>query len=74
MADAPLTAEQIAEIAARAEAATKGPWGTYNDGTGLIDIAADLQDTGHGYRCRRYVGHLHRLGGIMADTAPAAHK
>lgn len=58
MADAPLTAEQIAEIAARAEAATKGPWGTYNDGTGLIDIAADLQDTGHGYRCRRYVGQL----------------
>lgn len=53
-----LSPEREAEITARTEAATKGPWGLYDDGTGLIDVAADLEDTGHGYRCRRYVGQL----------------
>lgn len=55
---APLTPEREQEIRARANAATPGPWGIYDDETGLFDIAADLEDTGHGYRCRRYVGQL----------------
>jgi hypothetical protein len=54
----PLTDQQLDAINARLNAATQGPWGTYDDGTGLIDIAADLSDTGHGYRCRRYIGQL----------------
>jgi signal transduction histidine kinase len=49
----PLSEQQLAEIRGRETAATKGPWGTYDDGTGRIDIAADLEDTGHGYTCRR---------------------
>lgn len=53
-----LTPQRETEIAARAEAATPGPWGLYDDETGLIDVAADLEDTGHGYRCRRYIGQL----------------
>lgn len=57
---APLSPEREAEIRERASAATAGPWGTYHenpqsDGVRLIDIAASLQDTGHGYRCRRYI-------------------
>lgn len=47
--------ERLAEIEARTQAATEGPWGTYDDGTGRIDIAADMRHTGHGYRCRRQV-------------------
>lgn len=50
-----LSAEQLAEIRARVEAATPGPWGTYDDGTGRIDIAAGLEETGHGYTCRRSI-------------------
>lgn len=48
-----LSEQQLAEIRARESAATKGPWGTYDDGTGRIDIAAELEGTGHGYTCRR---------------------
>ena len=59
---APPSEKQLAEIRERAEAATPGPWHTYQNGSFsedvLIDIAADLHDTGHGYRCRRYIGQL----------------
>lgn len=51
----PLSPERLAEIRERAAAATPGPWGTYDDGTGRYDIAAELQDTGHGFTCRRQV-------------------
>ena len=44
-------------IEARAAAATPGPWGVYESG-GVIDIAADLQETGHGYRARRGICRL----------------
>ncbi|HEX5596351.1 MAG TPA: hypothetical protein VFX61_10090, partial [Micromonosporaceae bacterium] len=54
-----LTDERLAEIAARADAATKGPWGIYEYGGGsLLDIAADLKDTGTGYRARRTIARL----------------
>jgi hypothetical protein len=39
-----LTPEQVAEIRARAAAATKGPWGFY-DGDNYADVAADLKLT-----------------------------
>ncbi|MEU2924162.1 hypothetical protein ABZ636_03745 [Streptomyces sp. NPDC007251] len=44
-------------IQARTEAATPGPWGTYHDGSELdyIDIAADLEETDTGFRCRRQI-------------------
>lgn len=48
-----MSEQQLAEIRSREAATTKGPWGTYDDGTGRIDIAADLEETGHGYTCRR---------------------
>ncbi|MDX2954567.1 hypothetical protein [Streptomyces caniscabiei] len=54
-----LTAERLDEIAARANATTPGPWGVYEFGGGTaIDIAADLQDTGTGYRARREICRL----------------
>jgi hypothetical protein len=44
------------QIEARAAAATPGPWGVYEyGGDSLIEIAADLEDTGCGYRARRTV-------------------
>lgn len=49
--------QQLAEIDAREAAATAGPWGVYESG-GLIEIAADLQETGHGYRARRGIARL----------------
>jgi hypothetical protein len=58
VAAVPLDDERLAAIEARATAATPGPWATCDDGTGLIDIAASLEDTGHGYRCRRYIGQV----------------
>ncbi len=64
-----LTDEQLAAIEARANAATDGPWGIYESGT-LIDIAADLQDTGCGYRARR---EICRLEDEPLDNDPA-HK
>ncbi|CAK7288634.1 hypothetical protein [Streptomyces misionensis] len=43
-------------IQARAEAATPGPWDTYQyGGDSLIEIAADLEDTGCGYSARRTI-------------------
>ncbi|MGW0626496.1 hypothetical protein [Streptomyces sp. NPDC002758] len=53
-----LTPQREAEIAARDLIATRGPWGMYEDATGRIDIAADLEETGHGYRCRRGIAQL----------------
>lgn len=50
-----LSTEREQEIRERAAAATPGPWGLYDDGTGRYDIAADLEDTGHGFRCRRQI-------------------
>ncbi|NED75306.1 hypothetical protein G3I51_23885 [Streptomyces sp. SID9944] len=53
-----LSPEREAEIAARAEAATKGPWGYY-DGETYADVAADLQITGRGsYSYREKVARL----------------
>lgn len=54
----PLTPEREAEIRTAELLATKGPWVMYSDGTGRFDIAADLEDTGHGYRCRRGICQL----------------
>jgi hypothetical protein len=52
----PLTEQQLADIEARASAATEGPWGVYQfGGDSLIEIAADLEDTGCGYRARRTI-------------------
>lgn len=53
----PPTDQQLADIEARAQAATSGPWGVYESG-GLIDVAADLQETGHGYQARRGICRL----------------
>lgn len=47
--------DRLAQIEGRARAATPGQWGTYDGGTGRIDIAADMRHTGHGYRCRRQI-------------------
>ncbi|MFG2532775.1 hypothetical protein [Streptomyces sp. NPDC048516] len=47
--------DRLNAIDGRAQAATEGPWGFYNDGTGRLDIAAWLRETGHGYRCRRQI-------------------
>lgn len=55
----PLTEGQLTEIAARAAAATPGPWGVYTfGGDSLIEIAADLEDTGCGYRARRTIARF----------------
>jgi len=52
----PLTEQQLDDIETRAGAATPGPWGVYEyGGDSLIEIAADLEDTGCGYRARRTV-------------------
>lgn len=54
-----LTAQQLDEIQARANAATDGPWGVYEfGGDSLIEIAADLEDTGCGYRARRTIARF----------------
>lgn len=53
----PLTDTQLDEIAARHNAATPGPWGVYESDS-MIDIAADLQETGCGYRARREICRL----------------
>ena len=59
MTDQPLTDQQLDDIDARAKAATPGPWGVYEYGGGTkLDIAADLQDTGCGYRARREIASL----------------
>lgn len=52
----PPTDQQLDAIKARAMAATDGPWGVYQfGGDSLIEIAADLEDTGTGYRARRTI-------------------
>jgi hypothetical protein len=54
-----LTDQQLADIEARAGAATPGPWGVYQyGGDSLIEIAADLEETGHGYRARRGIARF----------------
>lgn len=59
MTQQPLTDQQLDIIEARASKATPGPWGVYEYGGGSkIDIAADLQDTGCGYRARREIASL----------------
>ncbi|MCG0061682.1 hypothetical protein L0F81_00010 [Streptomyces tricolor] len=46
-------------IQARADAATPGPWGVYQyGGDSLIEIAADLEDTGTGYSARRTIARF----------------
>lgn len=52
---APLSEQQLAEIRSRAEAATEGPWGAYEDSTGRLDIVASLKETGYGYTGRRQI-------------------
>ena len=53
-----LTTQQLDEIAARADAATRGPWGFY-DGDTYADIAADLEQTRRGsYSYREKVARL----------------
>ncbi|MEU0656067.1 hypothetical protein ABZ485_28015 [Streptomyces albogriseolus] len=52
-----LTPEREAEIAMRDLIATKGPWGLYESGT-MIDVAADLEETGCGYRARREIARF----------------
>ena len=54
-----LTDQRLDETEARANAATPGPWGTYQyGGDSLIEIAADLHETGHGYSARRTIARL----------------
>ena len=50
-----LSEQQLAEIAAREAAATPGPWGVYDDGTGRLDIVAGLEETAYGYTGRREI-------------------
>lgn len=49
-----LTTDRLDQIRAREQAATPGPWDVY-EGNGFLDVAADLEDTGTGYRCRRQI-------------------
>jgi hypothetical protein len=53
----PLDDTRLAEIATRVEGATPGPWGVYESGS-MIDVAADLKETGCGYRARREICRL----------------
>jgi hypothetical protein len=48
---------RLDEIRAREQAATPGPWGVYESGS-RIDVAADLKETGCGYRARREICRL----------------
>lgn len=60
---------ELADIEARHNAATPGPWGAYTfGGDALIEIAADLEDTGCGYRARR---EICRLEDEPMDNDPA---
>jgi hypothetical protein len=52
-----LTDQQLADIDARQQAATAGPWGVYESGS-MIDVAADLEETGCGYRARRGIARF----------------
>jgi hypothetical protein len=55
----PLTVQQLDDIETRATAATPGPWGVYTfGGDSLIEIAADLEDTGCGYQARRTIARF----------------
>lgn len=51
----PMSRDRLLEISERAGGATDGPWGGYVDAIGRWDIAADLEETGTGYRCRRQI-------------------
>ncbi|WP_333745544.1 hypothetical protein [Streptomyces sp. IBSBF 2950] len=50
-------ADYLAEVDARQDAATEGDWGVYDQGT-LVEVVAGLEETGHGYRCRRQIARL----------------
>jgi hypothetical protein len=53
------TEQQLTNLEALADAATPGPWGVYQyGGDSLIEIAADLKNTGCGYRARREICRL----------------
>ena len=53
------TSLDLDTIEARANATTPGPWGAYTfGGDTLIEIAADLAETGTGYRARRGICRL----------------
>ncbi|MEV4424001.1 hypothetical protein AB0K23_01230 [Streptomyces sp. NPDC049602] len=45
------------EIEARADAATPGTWGVYNQGT-LVEVVAGLVENSTGYRCLRQIARL----------------
>lgn len=49
---------RLAEIAARVQAATKGTWGTYYDGT-VYHLFADMRLTSAGTTCGREIGEIH---------------
>jgi outer membrane murein-binding lipoprotein Lpp len=54
-----LSPQHETAITTRVDAATPGPWGTYEfGGGGLLEIAADLKDTGHGYQARRGIARF----------------
>ncbi|MDT0567884.1 hypothetical protein RM704_10450 [Streptomyces sp. DSM 3412] len=53
----PLTDERFTVLESRADAATPGPWGIYESGS-MMDIAADLEETGCGYRARREIARF----------------
>lgn len=58
MSETPMTPERLTEIAARAAAATPGPWGFY-DGDTYADVAADLEQTSRGsYSYRQKIAQL----------------
>lgn len=58
MQHTPPTDQQLAEIEARAGAATKGPWGFY-DGSNYADVAADLTMTSRSsYSYREKIAQL----------------
>ncbi|GAA1110699.1 hypothetical protein [Streptomyces javensis] len=50
-------ADYLTEVDARQAAATDGDWGVYDQGT-LVEVVAGLEETGHGYRCRRQIARL----------------
>ncbi|MFE2384471.1 hypothetical protein [Streptomyces misionensis] len=52
-----MTEIDLDAIDTAADAATPGPWDTYQYG-GLIEIAADLEDVGCGYSARRTITRL----------------
>jgi hypothetical protein len=57
----PLSADRLAEIREREQAATPGPWGTHYDrGSDRVgyDVAAEITLSEDGLGCRRYIARL----------------